>query len=248
MDDMSFNIRVPKRWVRMGMVALVTAVIVAPLTAIAAHTFTDVPDSNTFHEDIAWLKDAGVTLGCNPPTNTEFCPKDEVTREQMSAFMRRLAENQVVDAATAVEAENATTADVASTVDDGAIGTDQIADDAAGVAVAGVSTFTTGTVVTNWFNRLGGQPTVTNTGTGQYDVVIPGLENQLGCDAIINVSVIGFGGFADIAACAGLDEIEITTYSPTGTLVNRSFNVVVMTPGQPGGLAAVNDAGSGEGQ
>ncbi|MGD2060274.1 MAG: S-layer homology domain-containing protein [Acidimicrobiia bacterium] len=116
MDDKSFNIRVPKKWARVGMVALVTALIVAPLTAIAAHTFTDVPDSNTFHEDIAWLKDAGVTLGCNPPTNTQFCPKDEVTREQMSAFMRRLAENKVVDAATAVQAENATTADDADTV------------------------------------------------------------------------------------------------------------------------------------
>lgn len=117
MDDKSFNIRVPKKWARMGMVALVTALIVAPLTAIAAHTFTDVPDTNTFHEDIAWLKDAGVTLGCNPPANTEFCPKDEVTREQMSAFMRRLAENKVVDAATAVQADSATTAGNADTVD-----------------------------------------------------------------------------------------------------------------------------------
>lgn len=118
MNDSSFNIRVPKKWARVGMIAVVTALIVAPLTAWAADAFTDVPDSNTFHDDIAWLKDAGVTLGCNPPSNTLFCPKDNVTREQMSAFMRRLAENKVVNAATAVEADNATTADSATTADD----------------------------------------------------------------------------------------------------------------------------------
>ncbi len=56
-----------------------TAAIVAPLAAVASHSFTDVPNTNTFHEDIAWLADAGVTRGCNPPSNTEFCPDDEVT-------------------------------------------------------------------------------------------------------------------------------------------------------------------------
>ncbi len=35
MDDKSFNIRVPKRWARIAMVVTVTALIVAPLTAIA---------------------------------------------------------------------------------------------------------------------------------------------------------------------------------------------------------------------
>ena len=48
----------------------------------------DVADDNVFKADIQWLADAGVTKGCNPPANTEFCPEDNVTREQMSAFMR----------------------------------------------------------------------------------------------------------------------------------------------------------------
>ena len=73
--------------------------------------FTDVPNSNIFHGDISWLADAGVTLGCNPPANDAFCPGDNVTREQMAAFMRRLAVNQVVDAKTAVNADNAADAD-----------------------------------------------------------------------------------------------------------------------------------------
>ena len=80
--------------------AVVGALVAVPVAVYASHSFIDVPDSNTFHEDIAWLADAGVTKGCNPPDNTEFCPKDEVTREQMAAFLHRLAANQVVDAGT----------------------------------------------------------------------------------------------------------------------------------------------------
>lgn len=100
MDSYSVNVRIKKRWARIALIVLVTAIIVAPITAYASHRFTDVPDSNTFHADIAWLADAGVTFGCNPPSNTQFCPTDEVTRGQMAAFLRRLAENQVVDAGT----------------------------------------------------------------------------------------------------------------------------------------------------
>lgn len=99
-EDRTYTIRLRARWVHLAIVALVTAVVVAPLTAWATHTFTDVPSSHVFHEDIDWLKEAGVTLGCNPPDNTRYCPDDTVTRGQMSAFMRRLATNQVVDAGT----------------------------------------------------------------------------------------------------------------------------------------------------
>ena len=81
-------------------VAATTALLIAPATVWAIDRFTDVPDSNVFHDDISWLADAGVTLGCNPPSNDRFCPDSNVTRAQMAAFMRRLAENQVVDAAT----------------------------------------------------------------------------------------------------------------------------------------------------
>lgn len=91
MEDRTITFRVPARWVRTILIVGVTALIVAPLTAVATHSFTDVPDSNTFHADIEWLKDSGVTRGCNPPANTEYCPDDNVTRGQMAAFMRRLA-------------------------------------------------------------------------------------------------------------------------------------------------------------
>ncbi|MGA7098158.1 MAG: S-layer homology domain-containing protein [Acidimicrobiia bacterium] len=82
---------------------LVTAILaftfVFPAAVWASHQFTDVPDSNVFHNSIGWMKDNGITVGCNPPANTKYCPNDPVTRGQMAAFMKRLAENQVVDAA-----------------------------------------------------------------------------------------------------------------------------------------------------
>jgi hypothetical protein len=98
MDSYSVNFRIKNRWVRTASIVLVTAMIVAPITAYAADRFTDVPNTNTFHNDISWLADADVTKGCNPPANTQYCPSDNVTRGQMAAFLRRLAENQVVDA------------------------------------------------------------------------------------------------------------------------------------------------------
>ena len=50
--------------------------------------FTD-DDGSVFETDIAKLAAAGITAGCNPPANTEFCPEANVTRGQMAAFLRR---------------------------------------------------------------------------------------------------------------------------------------------------------------
>ncbi|MPZ53974.1 MAG: hypothetical protein GEU79_14790 [Acidimicrobiia bacterium] len=95
---------------RKAIAVLVAVLMAVPLAVWASDRFEDVPDSNVFHDDISWLADSGVTFGCNPPENTQFCPSDNVTREQMAAFMRRLSEGQVVDAATAIEADHASDA------------------------------------------------------------------------------------------------------------------------------------------
>ncbi|MCH7669512.1 MAG: S-layer homology domain-containing protein, partial [Acidobacteria bacterium] len=50
--------------------------------------FTD-DDGSIFELDIAKLAAAGITKGCNPPTNNQFCPNDKVTRAQMAAFLVR---------------------------------------------------------------------------------------------------------------------------------------------------------------
>lgn len=84
--------------------AVVTALVVSPIAVWASHQFVDVPDDHTFHDDIDAIADAGVTLGCNPPENTQYCPEEDVTRGQMAAFMNRLGAldggDPVVDART----------------------------------------------------------------------------------------------------------------------------------------------------
>ena len=59
------------------------------LTEDAHSGFDDVSDASTFVRDIEKLATAGITRGCNPPANNLFCPKDEVTRGQMTAFLHR---------------------------------------------------------------------------------------------------------------------------------------------------------------
>lgn len=61
------------------------------LPAASQDHFTDDEDS-IFEDDINRLAEAGITKGCNPPENTEFCPEELVTREQMAAFLDRAYE------------------------------------------------------------------------------------------------------------------------------------------------------------
>ena len=49
-----------------------------------------VDDNNSIFENgINRVAQAGITVGCNPPANTNFCPNDNVTRGQMAAFIIR---------------------------------------------------------------------------------------------------------------------------------------------------------------
>jgi hypothetical protein len=51
--------------------------------------FLDVPPSNPFYAFIDQLAIRGITVGCNPPDQTLYCPSSGVTREQMAAFIIR---------------------------------------------------------------------------------------------------------------------------------------------------------------
>ena len=46
-------------------------------------------NGSVFEDDINRLAAAGITKGCNPPTNDAYCPERQVTREQMAAFLVR---------------------------------------------------------------------------------------------------------------------------------------------------------------
>ncbi len=79
-----------------AMVAALALILVAvAVPAAASHGFSDVPDSHTFHHDIKWLSDTGITRGC-ATTGPEYCPDDYVTRGQLAALLRR-AHNHLLD-------------------------------------------------------------------------------------------------------------------------------------------------------
>lgn len=58
------------------------------LGGTAPDSFSD-DASTVFEGDIDRIAAAGLTLGCNPPHNTEFCPHQLVLRGQMAAFLVR---------------------------------------------------------------------------------------------------------------------------------------------------------------
>lgn len=49
-----------------------------------------IDDDNNVHEgSIEAIAQEGITRGCNPPTNTRYCPTSTVNRQQMAAFLAR---------------------------------------------------------------------------------------------------------------------------------------------------------------
>ena len=59
--------------------------------------FGDVDPLSVFRADIEWLRNSGITSGCNPPANDKFCPDATVTRGQMAAFLARALQLPDVD-------------------------------------------------------------------------------------------------------------------------------------------------------
>ena len=58
-------------------------------------------DGNTHEANIEIIAELGISLGCNPPDNDRYCPKQTVKRSQMMAFLARaLGEENKSDATT----------------------------------------------------------------------------------------------------------------------------------------------------
>jgi len=66
------------------------------LKAQGSKDFTDDNDS-VFEDDIEKLATAGITKGCNPPSNTRFCPDSNVTRAQMATFLARALDLELIE-------------------------------------------------------------------------------------------------------------------------------------------------------
>lgn len=58
------------------------------LPASADDHFAD-DNGHLFEHEINALAEAGITKGCNPPDNTNFCPDRELSRAEMATFMMR---------------------------------------------------------------------------------------------------------------------------------------------------------------
>ena len=74
-----------------GAIALIGAVLAAPVHAAPCGGFTDVDSTSVsaaFCQNVEWIKNRQVTLGCS--STTLYCPGQNVTRLQMAAFMNRL--------------------------------------------------------------------------------------------------------------------------------------------------------------
>ena len=57
-----------------------------PLDPSPNPAFDDVPAGHIFYDDIMWMVEAGITLGCGDGT---FCPSDRLTRAQIASFFAR---------------------------------------------------------------------------------------------------------------------------------------------------------------
>ena len=53
--------------------------------------FTD-DNGNIFEGQINAIARIGITRGCNPPANTEYCPDNPVRRDEMASFLSRVAD------------------------------------------------------------------------------------------------------------------------------------------------------------
>jgi hypothetical protein len=98
-----------------------------------------------------------------------------------------------------------------------------------GVPLAGVSVESSGTLRT-YFNRAGGEPTVTHLGAGEFEIVFPGLEHKLSVSKSISTATLSdasSGG--EIAHTTVFGNPHVLTFNSSGTKADRPFELVVFT-------------------
>ncbi|MEQ8272428.1 MAG: S-layer homology domain-containing protein [Deltaproteobacteria bacterium] len=78
----------PDRNVTRGQMATFLYRAICANGSCPAAPFADVPRSHPFAASIAWMKDQGITNGCNAD-GTRYCPDEPVRRDHMAAFLVR---------------------------------------------------------------------------------------------------------------------------------------------------------------
>jgi hypothetical protein len=79
--------RLSRRFVPIALVAVL--MVLTPLTLLAANPFTDLVPGSVHNGNIDLIYTAGITTGCVP--NAQYCPTDNVTRQEMASFLARTA-------------------------------------------------------------------------------------------------------------------------------------------------------------
>jgi len=103
----------------------------------------------------------------------------------------------------------------------GAVSTADLAPGVKGVARAGavVSDLPT---VDAWFNRAGGKPFVEKTGTGFYEVSVPGITAE---SAIAHVTSQTGKNYCNLGTFEG--QFLVSCYDPAGTAQDTTFHITV---------------------
>jgi hypothetical protein len=78
----------PAADVTRGQIAVVLVRSFGYVDGLVADLFID-DDGSVLEDDIDRLGAVGITRGCNPPENTEFCPSDGASRGQMASLLAR---------------------------------------------------------------------------------------------------------------------------------------------------------------
>ncbi|MBK5268352.1 MAG: SpoIID/LytB domain-containing protein [Acidimicrobiia bacterium] len=83
------TVSIAKKYSKLGLSSpSVSGLFYDPYGGESPYAFTDIADS-VHWENINKIAELRITLGCNPPDNTKFCPLAPVTRGQMAAFLTR---------------------------------------------------------------------------------------------------------------------------------------------------------------
>jgi hypothetical protein len=195
---------------------LVAILIALPVAVSASHSFTDVPDSNTFHANIGNLYGARITTGCSPTT---YCPNDPVTRGSMAAFLNRGLGRAAGDAAEVFNDDWATL--------DGAVGNAILR---TGGVAGGTAHVLVEADLSAWTNEAGICPCE--------------IEAFLSNSATPETSIATYASVVDQAQLSGyrnaLTSVSHLFTVPSGINVTYSLNVTVFPTLTP---SPENDAG-----
>lgn len=205
-----------------------TAVLAGGITAYAADSFSDVPESNPFHDEIGWMSDTGISEGYEDGT---YRPTAPVSRQAMSAFMQRLYNVQAGTTNVTTVADSAASAASpnADPFDSGWVNANDLVTDV--VVPPGTQARLVAT--------LSGE-TICNGGIHQFALLF-----DVAPRCMVRLQYVRIGGLPGIAQAMSPNEFDVAYSDLTqaqlddsGLLDNRfqndSFSVMAASPGVVG--------------